>query len=134
VLRQQVIDKLHQLSHYVLMVANGNRQVAVESGFTLAKEPTPALITKPVDLKVEHGDQPGELLVSVRKVKGAAAYLHQYTTDPQLPETAWKGMNCTTSKCKIAGLTPGTTYFLRVAAIGTKDQVLYSDVASKMAA
>ena len=83
---------------------------------------------------MEYGEQPGELLVSVRTVKGAAAYLHQYSTDPLLAETSWKGMNSTASKCKLAGLTPGTTYYLRVAAIGAKDQVLYSDVASKMAA
>ena len=132
VARQTVIAMLYQLGHYVLMVANGNRLVAVESGITLAKEPSPIVITRPVDLKAEYGRQPGELVVSVKGVKGAASYIHQYTTDPTLKEENWTIIYCTQAKCTLEGLTPGTTYYLRVGAVG-KDQVLYSDVASKMA-
>jgi hypothetical protein len=62
------------------------------------------------------------------------AYMHQYSTDPLLKDESWMSMTCTATKCKLEGLTPGTTYFLRVAAIGAKDQVLYSDVMSKKAA
>ena len=132
--RQTVIDMLHQLSYYVLMTANGDRQIALQSGIPLAKEPTPIVITKPSGLHVLNSNQEGELLVSVKKVKGAKAYMHQYSTDPLLKEESWMSMTCTATKCKLEGLTPGTTYFLRVAAIGAKDQILFSDVVSKKAA
>ena len=47
---------------------------------------------------------------------------------------SWMTMNCTTSKCRLTGLTPGTLYFFRVGAVGTRDQILFSYVVSKMAA
>jgi hypothetical protein len=116
------------------MTANGDRQIALQSGIPLAKEPAPIVITKPAGLKVNYGNQPGILLVSVKNVKGARAYLHQYSTDPLHKDESWTSMNCTTARCKIDGLTSGTKYFLRVGAIGARDQVLFSDVLSKMAA
>lgn len=132
--RRSLIKLLYQLGHYVLMTANQDRLVALELGFTLAKEPPPAIIGKPANLKVGIPSQQGELLVSVDKVKGAASYMYQYTTDPELKEESWMTMNCTQAKCKLAGLTPGTVYYIRVGVVGKKDQVMYSDVVSKMAA
>lgn len=131
--RQTVFNLLQQLSHYVLMTANGDRMVALESGFNISKEPVPRVITQPKNLKAEYTSQSGEMLVSVDRVKGAAAYLHQYSTDPTLKEESWMTMNCTSAKCKLQGLTPGTLYFLRVGVVGTKDQILYSVVISKLA-
>ncbi|MDB5205183.1 MAG: hypothetical protein JWR72_258 [Flavisolibacter sp.] len=132
--KQAVVNMVYQLSHYVLMTANGDRQIALQSGIPLAKDGTANVITKPTDLKVVNGDQEGQLLVSVKKVKGGRAYMHQYSTDPLLNEGSWMSMTCTATKCKLEGLIPGTTYFIRVAAIGPKDQIMYSDVVSKKAA
>ena len=132
--RQTVIDMLHQLSHYVLMIANGDRQIAVESGIPLAKEATSVILDKPTNVKADYTSQHGELLLSVKKLKGAKAYMYQHSTDPLLKQESWMITNSTSSKCKITGLTPGTTYFIRVGVVGTKEQVLYSDVISKMAA
>ena len=134
ILRDSLIDLLHKLGYYVLFAAQGNRVVALESGFTIAKEPSPVLIDQPTGLKAEYTTQSGELVMSVKRVKGAAAYLYQYTTDPTLKEDSWMSLNCTQARCKLEGLTPGTTYYLRVGALGTKDQVLYSTVTSKLAA
>jgi hypothetical protein len=88
----------------------------------------------PTNLRVRYGISSGEMLLSVKAQKAAASYLHQYTTDPELKEGSWMNMNCTTSKCKITGLTPGTIYYFRVGAVGTRDQILFGYVISKMAA
>ena len=132
--RQALVDIMHNVGYYVLYIAQGDRFIALKSGLTLSKEPAPVVIAKPSDLKVENSDQSGELLVSVKKVKGAAAYMHQYSKDPLLKEESWMGMLCTATKCKIEGLTPGTTYYLRVGAVGGNDQVMFSDVGSRIAA
>jgi hypothetical protein len=132
--RDTLVNILHLLGYYVLYASAGNRTKAQSSNFTLAKEPTPSVITKPVDLKVNNSNQTGQLEVSIKKVHGAVAYLHQYSTDPLLKEESWMSMTCSATKCTIDGLTPGAKYFLRVGAIGTKDQVMYSDVVSKIAA
>ena len=132
--RQALIELMHKLSYYVLFAASGDRLVAMESGFSVIKEPTPVIITKPTHLKVINSDQQGELLVSIKRVKGARAYLHQYSTDPLLKEESWMSMRGSTTKCKISGLKPGTLYYLRVVVIGSKDQVMFSDVVSRIAA
>ncbi|HUC82394.1 MAG TPA: fibronectin type III domain-containing protein, partial [Flavisolibacter sp.] len=132
--RQTLVNLLHLLGYYVLFTAQGNRLIALKSGFRLAKDPTPVVITKPTGLKVENGDQDGVLQVSIKTVPGAVAYMHQYSTDPALKEDSWMSVTCSTAKCHLAGLQPGTKYFIRVGAIGTKEQVLFSDTVSKIAA
>jgi len=132
--RAALVTLMQQLGYYVLMTANGDKLIAEESGFTLAKESTNVTIYKPTDLKLEYTSQIGEVQTSVKPVKGAAAYLHQYTSDPTLKEESWVTMNCTSARCKITGLTPGTMYYFRVGVVGSKEQVLYSDVQSKIGA
>jgi hypothetical protein len=131
--RLDLLAKLQQLSYYVMHTANGDRQIAMQGGFPFAKEPESQTIVVPTDLLVTPGIQSGEMLMSVKRVAGAAAYLHQYSTDPLHDEANWMSMNCTSRKCKITGLIPGTVYYFRVGVIGSKDQVLYSAVTSKMA-
>ncbi len=133
--RDMLIEMLHLLSYFVLYASGGDQLKAFSSGFTLAKEPVPQPeIQKPTGLKVANSDQSGTLLISTKKVKGAAAYMHQYTADPLQKEDSWMTMTCTQTRCKLEGLTPGTTYFFRVGAVGPKDQIMYSDVAMKIAA
>lgn len=134
-LRETLIETLYLLGYYVLFTAQGERAIAASSGMKLAKEVAPAPpITKPQNLTVVNTDQTGVMEGSVDAVKGARAYVHQYTTDASLKDDSWVGMNCTSRKCRFEGLKPGTTYYFRVIAVGTKEQVMYSDVASRMAA
>lgn len=134
-LREGLLDNLYLMGYYVLFTAQGDRTIAASSGFKLAKEPSPQPpIGKPLNLQVLNTTQSGELESSVTKVKGAVSYLHQFTTDPLLKEDGWMSMACTSRKCLLQGLKPGATYFVRIGAIGTKDQIMYSDVVSRIAA
>jgi hypothetical protein len=119
----------------VLFCAKGNRVIALSSGFSLSKqpEPTPPL-SKPENLRVEAGINPGELDIRVANVKNAISYMHQVSTDPTLAEASWKSVTSSTSQALIVNLQPGTKYYCRVGAIGSKKQLVYSDVVSRVAA
>lgn len=127
--RKELVNMLHNLGYFVLFTAQGDRDIAASSGFELAKEQsTPNVIGKPQKPSASIGDNPGELVIGVAPVKGAKSYLHQYTTDATLAESSWVTMACTQAKCYISGLQSGVRYWVRVAAIGSNDQIKYSDV------
>lgn len=133
--KEVLVDNLHLLGYYVLFAAGGDILKAKLSGFTLAKPATPQPeMQKPGDVTLSLGDQSGVLHSKVKKVRGATAYMHQYTADPTLKEESWVNHVCSTARCTFDGLTPGTMYYVRVGAIGHKDQLKFSDVTSKIAA
>nr|WP_294908690.1 hypothetical protein [uncultured Lacibacter sp.] len=72
------------------------------------------------------------LLVSVKRVTGAYSYLHQYTTDATLAPDSWVSTAGTTAKLLLTNLAPGTTYYCRVAAVVSNEQIMYSDTISRM--
>ncbi|RYZ57142.1 MAG: fibronectin type III domain-containing protein [Chitinophagaceae bacterium] len=133
VLREQLIDLLHNLGYYVLYIAQGDRQIAMQSGFTLAKEPTRRVFAAPANLQLTYTSQIGEMLVRVKAVRGSGSYIYRYTADATQKVESWQNTSCTSAKCKITGLTPGTLYYFCVGLVGSNDQVLYSNVRSKMA-
>jgi hypothetical protein len=107
--------------------------VLVSSGFTLAKTGQPvAPITNPQGLQVENGVNSGEVISSVNAVKGAMAYVHQYTADPITDNSQWISVTSTKRKNVFTGLEPTKIYWFRVAAIGVNEQIAYSEMLSKI--
>lgn len=133
--RQELIDVLHKLGDYVLFKSAGDSVVALSSGFTIGKQPAPMPpLTKPENLRILQGENTGELLNKIDSVKGAVAYLYQYATDAMMAQNDWQWITCSRTSCLIADLQPGTKYNFRVAAVGRKDQLVYSDIVSRIAA
>jgi hypothetical protein len=133
--REALITLLHKLADYVLYKSAGDSVVAFSSGFSISKSPSPAPpITKPGNLRVVQGDNPGELLNKVERVKGAYAYLYQYATDAMMAQDKWEWISCSRSSCTLTDLEPGTKYNCRVAAIGPREQLMYSDIVSRIVA
>ncbi|MBD0299405.1 MAG: fibronectin type III domain-containing protein, partial [Nitrososphaera sp.] len=129
--RAELITLLHTLGKYVLFVAGENRAVAMSSGFSVAKEPSPAPpITKPENLQLKEGDNSGELKVSFTKVAGAKSYLYQYAADPVTEETVWNIQSGTTRQTVLKNLKSGKRYWCKVAAIGRNNQEVCSDAVS----
>lgn len=125
--REELTALLRSLCTYVNLTANGDRSMLLGSGFDITKETEPTVITKPENLQVTNGVSSGELLVSVNAVKGAYAYLHEYTTDQTLAPTNWTSIASTTAKISIVDLQSGIKYYCRVGAVGPNKQLLYSD-------
>lgn len=130
--REALVLLLRQLCVYVNLTANGNAAELLTSGFDVSKDPEPAVISKPENLKVENGVSSGELLMSIKKVKGAYAYLHEYTSDAAMAPASWVSTPSTACKIIFSNLLPGTKYYCRVGAIGANDQLLYSDTISRI--
>ncbi|MGH2564476.1 MAG: hypothetical protein ACRDE5_08185, partial [Ginsengibacter sp.] len=89
--RAALIDVLHQLAFYVLLTANGDEAIAMSSGFSIAKNPSPAPpIEKPVAPILESGINPGEMVSRGTALAGAVTYLHQYATDAMMAQDNWQ--------------------------------------------
>lgn len=132
--RAELITMLHQWASYVLFCANGDLATVVSSGFSPARPAEPVgPLAKPSTPELTQGANSGEINSKVIRVHGAKSYMHQYTTDAQPTEASWKSILSTSTTCTIKQLQPGTVYYVRVAAIGPREQVVYSDVTSRMA-
>jgi hypothetical protein len=133
-LRVQLIENLHLISNYVLFTAAGRPAVATSSGFTISRqrESRPALAA-PTGVRVVNGTNPNELELRCDAVAGSRAYMHEYTTgDPLSPATVWNTQVTTLRTHLFTNLQRGTVYYCRVAAIGSKQQKMYSEIVSRM--
>ncbi len=130
--RETLLAVLRQLCSYVNLTANGNATMLLTSGFDVSKDPQPSVLTKPEIVRLENGVASGTLQLSVKAVKGAYSYLHEYTTDATMAPNSWVSSSSTSAKTLLTNLQPGTVYYCRVAAVGTNNQLLYSDAASRM--
>ena len=131
--RQTLTELLTQLANSVMATANGDRVKLVSAGFPIGKEGETIILSKPENIQVTDGVNPGELVVKVKAVKGAKGYAHQYTPDPLTANSEWKQVLSTSSKCTITNLVSGQKYWCRVAAFGSFGQLVYSDAVSRVA-
>ena len=122
---------LSQLADYVNTTTTDSTNL-LKSGFALNKIPQPLGLLEPTGLKLMDGINSGELIFKFKAVKGASSYLFQYTADATLAEGSWISLPATTAFYTFKGLTKGTTYFVRVAAVGGKQQVTLSGVVNRV--
>jgi hypothetical protein len=126
--RNELIDLLHSLGNYVLFTVDGDRTKAISSGFRIAKEPSPMPpITKPENLQVAEGINAGELNIKFKRVIGARSYMIQFAEETTSGAPVWQSQTCTTSKFTLKQLQSGKKYQVRIAVVGTNEQLLYSD-------
>lgn len=131
--KQELIDTMHNLGDYVLFTAKGDRLIAESSGFTIAKTPSSQPpIEKPVGIELSDGQNAGEMQLVFKSVKGAKSYMYQLTPDAA-DETKWVTSYGTIRKNLFTGLESGKKYYVRVVALGTNNQVVYSDVFARVA-
>ncbi len=127
--REELIDALHLWAAYVLSQAAGDSVIAQSSNFKLRKVPSPKPpITNPENFSIVAGDNPFELKAKLKPVAGAKGYIFQYATDAMMATGNWQGVPATAAKCIIRNLESGVVYNCRVAAIGPRNQIMYSDI------
>ncbi len=128
--RKELMTLLESLAGYVTYTANSNYVALATSGFDMEKGKTPTPpIGNPQNLILKDGLNPGSIDISVNPVPFATSYLVELTIGEITANTVWQTQGCSRSKCTITDLLPGT-YSCRVAAIGTKKQIAYSDIVS----
>ena len=124
-----------QLVGYVQSVAGDDETKIHSAGMDAksAKGPATADPTLPEALSATVGDHDGEMDLSWDPVPKAKSYIIQVSVDPPT-DTSWKQAGVSTkSSFTVTGLTPGTRYQFRVAAVSTGGQSGWSDPAIKIA-
>lgn len=114
-------------------LALGNQAKLVGTGFDLAANGSnvPAMAS-PTGYYLSDGMNNGEIKSTVKGVERAMMYSHEYSLTAPDENTNWVTWVTTTVSYTFTGLPSGTRIYGRVAAIGRKDQLVYSDVLSRV--
>lgn len=130
-LRALLIRKLKQIAEFVQEQANGSELRLVSSGFPTVKPTGEIVLKEPVDFQIMPGPKPGDMILKVRRVIGARSYLYQWTPAPLTAESVWQSVADTRCKKVISGLPLGENYFFRMAAVGSRNQIIYTKPLSR---
>jgi hypothetical protein len=122
---------LTRMAEYVTSIAKGDRTILASSGFTLARAKGEVATLKPIEKLMVSTETPEQAVIRITKVKGAKAYMFQYTTGAVTSESQWVTRTITESWCTLTGLQSGVKYSFRVIAIGPGDQSVYSPIVSR---
>lgn len=132
--RQVVLYNMEKLSSYIVLTAGNNRSIIESSGFTASRiRSTADPLQKPTELRLTDGVNTGELRLLFKRVKNAKSYMYQIAEGPLDENTKWVNFHGTQSKQSFTRLKSGVRYWVRVAAIGNKAQVVYSDAVNRIA-
>ena len=126
---------LQQLVPYVEMIAQGDINVLLSSGFDLCRENTHTGSTRvsldaPTDFNVKRSSKEGELIAHVAKLQGASSYELQLAEGDPTVEDHWHQYDIysQSSKMVISGLTPGHRVSVRVRGFNVAGAGAWSDI------
>ncbi|WP_207514195.1 hypothetical protein [Longitalea luteola] len=126
-----LITLLVALDKYVTATSNGDRGMLLSSGFPVAGDRYYQAEPVISQMEVELGP-PGEATTRIKRLRGARAYMHQYTTEPPTTETVWVSEGSKFAFYTFSGLNSMAKYWFRVAAISQDGQMIYSPVITKV--
>ena len=130
-IRVLLIQKLKQVGEFVITESKGTERFLLSSGFDLYKPIDEVVISEPTNFQIKPGKNPGEIIMQVSRVKGARSYLYQWTPHPVTKESRWESIADTRCKKTIKGLPLGVNYAFRMAAVGARNQLLYTNSLSR---
>jgi hypothetical protein len=124
-LKAEIVALLTEVDSYVTLISNGDEAILLSSGFDISGQAGEKVMPDIPKLFVELGP-PGEITISVKHVRGARAYMHQYTSEPPVSESVWMSEGSTNPNCTFRGLKSFTKYWFRTVALGKNGQMVYS--------
>jgi len=131
---EHLIHQLLDLVPFVEMIAKGDVNILMSSGFDLCKERTHTGSTRtsleaPEGFTVKRSELEGELIAHVAKLQGAASYELQIAEGDPTVEENWHQHAIYTngSKMVVTGLTPGHRVSVRVRGINAAGPGAWSD-------
>lgn len=134
--KEDALDKLlSQLASYVESVAGDDIVMVQGAGMDLKSRLAPSTDKpgQPQDLSPSAGDADGEIDLNWEPVAGAKSYVVERSGDPLTATSFAHDAVSTRSQYTATGLTSGTRYWFRVAAINNNGQSGWSDPATKIA-
>lgn len=120
-----------ELANYVTETSQGDKSQLLTSGFDLARHKGQFVLPPIERLTVEIGP-PGEAVTSIKKIPGARAYVHQYTTQPDKGESSWVSYTTTDRQYRFVKLESAVRHWFRVIAIGFGGQQVLSGIESRI--
>ena len=133
--KEETLDRtLTRLASHVESVSGDDEQKIQSAGMDIRSAPTGASdLPAPDGLNATQGDHDGEIDLSWNRVERTRSYLIERSADPP-SNTSWTQAGVSTkSSTTIDGLTSGTKYWFRVAAIGPLGQSGWSNPATRIA-
>ncbi|MGA9997546.1 MAG: fibronectin type III domain-containing protein [Pyrinomonadaceae bacterium] len=126
---------MSRLTSYVESASDGDEVKIRGAGFD-TRTPTistPDVLNPPAALAATAGDHDGEIDLHWDKVGKARSYVVEMSADPPT-NSSWQHKAVSLkSQATVEGLTSGTKYWFRVAAVSTTGQSGWSDPATKIA-
>ena len=125
---------LTQFGNFVENATGGDEAKILSTGLSVRAPSSPiGDLPQVTNFSVSEGDNAGELDTHWDSVRGARSYRLEQSLDP-ITATSWSLADIVTrSQGTISGLTSGTKYWLRAAAIGTVGQGPWSNPVPKVA-
>ena len=128
--RTMLLGLMRNWGLFVNLLSDGNIGMLISSGLPITKEPAPSVLGLPENLVVSQAVNPGSVEVSFKAVDNAINYRYEWAQNPITASTVWQGTGSSIRKMVIGNLEPGTNYWFRVRAYGTKQQQTVSDEVS----
>ena len=125
--RKELINSTITLGTSVSLTANGDLEKLLSTALPLRKQAQPVVLAKPGNFRCTNGINPGELDLKVDTMDGVASFNFTYTVYPPTETSAWTTVTISKSSCTITGLESGKKYWFRVAAVGSKGQMVWGE-------
>ncbi len=132
----KIKNAIRNLAAFVNHKSDGDIQIILDAGFEIKRTNNrPAAILTPVNTKIKRTDIEGQLIISWKPVQNSRNYIVQSNSKNPGNNKQW-AIACfsTKSRCTLSDLTPGTTYWIRIRAIGSEGMGPPSEVVQIMAA
>lgn len=126
-LKAELVVLLTAVADYVTAKCKGDRLKLLGSGFPISGASFTQIEQFIEQLEVALG-APGEATTRIKQLRGARAYMHQYTKESPTSETVWHSEGSKFPYYTFAGLTSVTKYWFRVVAIAADGKMITSPV------
>jgi hypothetical protein len=130
-LKAQLIALLTVLADYVTVTCKGDRLNLLSSGFPISGATSTQLNQVLAPLQVEIGAV-GEASTSLKRLRGARIYMHQYTAEPPTSETVWHSEMSKFSYHTFNSLISMAKYWFRVEVITAAGDKLTTQVVTRV--
>ncbi len=129
--REALLEQLRLLAVNVESLAAGDLAKLSTSGLILTYQGGHSVpVEAPGNFRLRPGKNPGELVLSIKRVASAISYIFEYTFGPITEDSKWISRGSSSKEYTFTNLPRGTEIFCRVAAIGSRGQEVYSVVLS----
>jgi len=134
--RLALISGLQNLGRFCMSVANGDRQMLESTAFSISKrgngQPTPEM-PAPTNLQLTDGPVPNSVAASVDGSPFFKSLTFQYSeTDPATGTNVWFSEFTTAASYIFFNLKSSSRLWFRVVAVGTRNQIKFSSIQSRV--